>query len=162
MNRIIVSLLALIILSSCATLGVYKPDFDPNNSCTEETLKAYRLLTSKGYQYQMVIGFRYDVIGELISTGAHAWIEYRKPGEDWQIYDPYIVHYKDMHSIYHPVIRGKEAEKYFLAEEFYHNLNYDSKIEIIKDVDRFDFTVFYTFIVSYKPKGDKDWKIHTF
>ena len=141
-NTIIV-FIALIFVG-CAALGVNgKPAFDPNYSCTEATLKAYRHMAVYNYEYRFVIGFRYDLIGE------------------WQVYDVYITKYKDMISMYSPLIYGKEAEKYFLAEEMYHNKGYDADIQIGQDSND-DYTVVYSFYVVYRENSDKEWKRHTF
>ena len=165
MNKLIVPVMVLFVLFGCATLRsgyCERPPVDPNNSCTEATLKAYRHLTSDKYEYRLVMGFRYDIYNEDVGYGAHAWLEYRKPGGMWKTYDVYFTKYEGMKNTYVPLIRGKEAEKYFLAEEMYHNKGYDADLQVVKHVDEINNIVHYTFRVVYREKGEKEWKLHIF
>ena len=162
MGKFVAILLALVILSGCATFNVSQQNFDPNYNCTEAALKAYRFLTSTGNEYRLVIGFRYDIIGEDVGYGGHAWIEYKEPDGEWKVFDTYITVMEDMVSRYVPVIWGKDAEKYFIVEDKYHQMGYDAQIVITSFLDENGNNISYIISVLYKLKDDTEWKRHSF
>ena len=131
----------------------FTPKYDVNRSCTEESFLAYNLLTSTDYEYRLVIGIRYDVIGDIVSPCYHAWVEYGKDDE-WSVYDPYIVYYEGMVSEYVPLFYN--VDEYFITEDTYHELGYDACICIIRENDK------HVLYLYYKQKHETKWFRHSF